>query len=63
MLASETTSTRLYAALRFPNCESARIASAPPARPPRWPPIEIPGTANVNARLTTSSVIALPPST
>ena len=28
---------------RLPNCDSARIASAPPASPPRWPPIEMPG--------------------
>ena len=47
-----------------PNRESASMLSAPPARPPRWPPIEMFAViANVSTRLKTISPNACPPRT
>ena len=37
------------------NCVIAHISAKPAISPPMWPPIEIPGTANVNTRLITIS--------
>ena len=33
----------------------ASISTSPAARPPTWPPIEMPGIANVNTRFSTIS--------